>query len=54
MKLKFSLLLISIFSLVACLSSDEKDVYGDSLTITHEAPAPDSYSVEKNNMYSLV
>lgn len=45
--MKLSLLLISVFSLVACSPSDETAVYEDSSTSTHEAPAPESYSVEK-------
>ncbi len=47
MKLKLPLLLISVFSLVACSPSNETAVYEESSTITHEAPAPESYSVEK-------
>ena len=47
MKLKLSLLLISVFSLIACSPSDETVIYEDSSKIIHEASAPKSYSVEK-------
>lgn len=49
MKLKLALLLISVFSVVGCSPSDETAVYEDSSKYIYEAPAPESYSVEKQS-----
>ncbi len=47
MKLKLSLLFVSVFSVVACSPSDETAISDYSSKTTYEAPAPESYSVEK-------
>ena len=47
MKLKLSLLLFSVLSVGACSQSDNTAAYEDNATTTYEAPAPESYSVEK-------
>ena len=49
MKLKLSLLFVPLFSIAACSQSDDTAAYEGSSTTTYEAPAPESYSVEKQH-----